>query len=292
MNGPRESRPESDAPTGALALHREMRDQALRVPWQELASACGQLAQWRSFSLWVRAIVDTERRLPAWLAAAIEHRCPAFLQSLRTGTDLQSLWLDLDEWVDFHFFSEAIHGGWIQALHYYYGRQPIGEFIWQHWTRMEEEWRARKPAEYPTFDQWQAQIAARQVPAGTAAYVEWEAFALWTRVLIEAAREIPPVVRTAVETRCPGFEKHVKALRDKPCSDPGWLWEQLRAWIEQHFFGPELKDESIDALRRAAHRTLRSERVADYWASHKQSAGGPLPTYELWLADADAFVIR
>ena len=98
--------------------------------------------------------------LLAALAASIEGRCPAFLQSRREGAHLPLLWLDLNEWVDFHFFSEAIQEGWIQALHYYYGRQPAAELIWQHWTRMDEEWRLRKPVAYPTFDQWQEHVAA------------------------------------------------------------------------------------------------------------------------------------
>lgn len=292
MNGPRETRPESDAPTGALALHRDMRNQALKVPWRELASACDQLAQWRLFGLWVRAIVDAEHALPEWLAAAIEGRCPAFLQSRREGAHLPSLWLDLNEWVDFHFFSEAIQEGWIQALHYYYGRQPAAELIWQHWTRMDEEWRLRKPVAYPTFDHWQEQVGALHSPPTPSQYVEWEAFALWTRSLIEAVHEIPAVVRSAVEARCPGFEGYVKTLRDKPCSDPAWLWDQLRGWIERHFFAEAIQDASIEGLRAAAHRTLRSERIIDYWASQGVAAGSQLPTYEQWLAEADAFVVR
>lgn len=293
MNGPRETRPESDAPTGALALHRDMRNQALRVPWRELALACDQLVQWRSFSLWVRAIVAAERTLPEWLAAAIEERCPAFLQSRRTGADLPSLWLDLNEWVDFHYFSEAVQSGWIQALHYYYGRQPAAELIWQQWARMDEQWLSRKPAEYSAFNQWQEQIAAQQSPPPPSGqYVEWEAFALWTRSLIEAVHEIPAVVRSAVEARCPGFESHVKTLRDNPCSDPAWLWEQLRGWIERHFFAEASQHVSIESLRAAAHRTLRSERIIDYWASQNAAAVSQLPTYEQWLSEADAFVLR
>ena len=269
-----------------------MRNQALKVPWRELARACDQLTLWRSFSLWVRASVDAERTLPEWLAAAIENRCPAFLRSRRAGADLSSLWLDLNQWVDFHHFGEAIRDGWIQALHYYWGRQPAADLVWQHWTRMEEEWRVRKPVKYPTFDQWQQQVAAHQTSPAPAQYVEWEAFALWARSLIEAVHETPAVVRAAVEARCPGFESYIKTLRDKPCADAAWHWEQLRVWIERHFFADAIRDASIESLRAAAHRTLRSERIIDYWASQGVAAGSQLPTYEQWLAEADAFVIR
>ena len=181
MNGPRETRPESDAPIGALALHRDMRDQALKVPWRELASACERMASWRSFSLWVRAIVDAERALPEWLVAVIEERCPAFLQSRRTAGGLESLWLDLNEWVDHHFFAEAARGGWIQAQRYYCGRLPASERAWLHWTHVDDEWRAQKPLQYPTFEEWRAAIEAGSTAASSLAsvaqqYVEWEAF--------------------------------------------------------------------------------------------------------------------
>ena len=156
---------------------------------------------------------------------------------------------------------------------------------------MDEEWRLRKPVAYPTFDQWQEHVAALHSPPTPSQYVEWEAFALWTRSLIEAVHEIPAVVRSAVEARCPGFEGYVKTLRDKPCSDPAWLWDQLRGWIERHFFAEAIQDASIEGLRAAAHRTLRSERIIDYWASQGVAAGSQLPTYEQWLAEADAFVV-
>lgn len=294
MSGPRETRPDSDAPTGALALHRDMRDQALKVPWRELASACEQMATWRSFGLWVRAIADAEMALPDWLAAVIEDRCPAFLQSRRTGSAVESLWLDLSGWVDFHFFPEAMQGGWIQALHYYYGRQQASERIWQHWTRMDGEWRMRRPAIYPTFDQWQQEIAKASTPtSATSQYVEWEAFALWVRNLVEATREVPAIVQVTLEERCPGFLARVNAVRAKPCSDPQWLWDQLRRWIEEHAFAEALCDSSIDSVRADAHRQLRSERVVDYWTVAQDClTKEALPTFEQWLDQADAFVIR
>ena len=294
MSGPRETRPDSGAPTGALALHRDMRDQALKVPWRELASACEQMATWRSFGLWVRAIADAEMALPGWLAAVIEDSCPAFLQSRRTGTDLESLWLDLGAWVDFHFFPKAIDGGWIQAIHYYSGRQPASERIWQHWTRMDEEWRMQRPSRYPTFDQWQQEIANASTPtSATSQYVEWEAFALWVRSLVEATREVPAVVQVTLEERCPGFLARVIAARAKPCSDPQWLWDQLRCWIEEHAFAEALRNSSIDSVRADAHRQLRSERVVDYWTVvQAHLVKEKLPTFEQWLAQADAFMIR
>ncbi len=301
MNGPSETRPESDAPIGALALHRDMRDQALKVPWRELASACERMASWRSFSLWVRAIVDAERALPAWLVAAIEERCPAFLQSRRTAGGSESIWLDLNEWVDHHFFAEAAHGGWIQALRYYCGRLPVSERAWEYWTQMDDEWRAQKPARYPGFEEWRAAIEAGSIATSSLTsiaqlYVEWEAFSFWVRSLVQAAREVPSVVRAALDAKCHGFMEHVVALRPRPCSDPQWFWEQLLQWIDTHSFGEAVRDQGLERVRIAARRELRSERVIDYWtkgsAETGDSAAPSLPAFEQWLAAADAFVVR
>ena len=301
MNGPRETRPASDAPIGAFALHRDMRDQALRVPWPEVASACERMAKWRSFSLWVRAVVEAEQALPAWLASVVEERCPAFMQSRRTTAGIDSLWLDLNEWIDHRFFGNAVQAAWLQALHYYCGRMAASEYAWQYWTRMDDEWRANRSARYPTFAEWHAKIEASSQspsPVGLAAqqYVEWEALSFWVRSLVEAAREIPGVVRITLDEKCPGFIEHVMALRPLPSSDPQWLWEQLLRWIETHSFNEAVREQRLDSLRDTAHRALRSERVIDYWASwtaeHTKGAPPSLPTFEQWLAEADAFVAR
>jgi len=189
------------------------------------------------------------------------------------------------------FFPEAMQGGWIQALHYYYGRQQASQRIWQHWTRMDEEWRMQKPAVYPTFDQWQREIANASTPTtASSQYVEWEAFALWVRSLVEAAREVPAIVQGTLEERCPGFLARVRAARAKPCSDPQWLWDQLRRWIEEHAFAEAICDSSIDSVRADAHRQLRSERVVDYWTVvQARMVKEELPTFEQWLAGAAAF---
>ena len=54
-------------PSTAVAVHQTMRQQALRVPWREFSDACEQMIEWRSFALWVRAVVSAEQALPGWL---------------------------------------------------------------------------------------------------------------------------------------------------------------------------------------------------------------------------------
>jgi hypothetical protein len=283
----------------ALHLHHQMREQSLKLPWQEVAAACERLAEWRSFSLWVRAIVDVQHAITQPVRHAIESRCPAFLESRPNPTALESLWPDLSGWIDHHFFADAAHGGWLQALHYYYGRLPESEAIWQHWTRMDDEWRANPPERFPTFAQWQEAIAAMPLPSAPVAkatpqYIEWEAFAFWVRSLVESAGEIPPLVSAALGRQCPGFLEEVRKERPRVSSDPQWLWERLLRWIETHRFPEAVGNSWIEDLRAAARMHLRSERLAAYWAncSEKWNKNMPpeLPAFEQWLAAADTFV--
>jgi len=72
-----------------------MREQSLRVCWRDFADACERLIEWRSFALWVRAIVDAEREMPEWLKERINYRCPGFLSARQNEADSDSTWLDL-----------------------------------------------------------------------------------------------------------------------------------------------------------------------------------------------------
>jgi hypothetical protein len=310
--GTNETHPESNSPRGDINLHREMREQSLRVPWFEVAAAIERLLAWRSLTLWARAIIDAERALPAWIPAVIEERCPGFLQSRRGDANLESLWLDLSEWIDNHFFASARDNGWIQALHFYSGRAPESENIWRHWTRMEAEWRRHRPAQYPSFEEWHkdaVRITPPSVDEGASAdspgagsllaalsaqYLEWEAFSFWVRCVVEGAHEIPSLVATELERRCPGFIAHARTERAKPCADPQWLWRELLEWIEGHTFADAQRGSLIEDLRDAARSNLRAERIVEYRVACSLKWGkqlpGMFPNFEQWLAEADAFV--
>lgn len=296
--GTNAAHPESNNPHGSLGLHHDMRTQALRVPWSEVAAAVDRVIECRSFNLWIRAIIDSEQAIPVWLATVIQERCPRFLESRRSDADLESLWLDLSEWIDSHSFSSARQGGWIQALHYYSGRTAESENVWRHWTRMDADWRRQRPSTYPGFEQWQRDAAssgkaADEQTALSAQIAEWEAFTSWVRCVVECAHEVPALVAAEVERHCPGFIAHTRAQRVKLCSDPPWLSRELLRWIEGHAFA-EAPGSLTDDIRAAAHSHLRGERIAEYAAecSLRWGRQRPLtfPAFEQWLADADGFV--
>jgi hypothetical protein len=283
-----------------VALHRRMREQSLRTPWKSLAATCEELVRWRSFALWVRAIVDAEGSLAQLLRATLDERCPGFLESRTDPDELKSMWLDLCTWIDDHVFAAASDEGWIDALHYYSGRDPRSEQIWSYWTRTAEAWRDRKPARYPTVDEWHHAALnthdAQPEPAAALVqqYIEWEAFAFWARLFVERRSKLPRDVEAVIETRCPGFLTHIRGKRPGGSDYSTWFWRQLLAWIESHAFVEAAMTSSLDAVRDAARTHVRAERIAEYWADcssrWRRNPPVPYPTYEQWLQETDAFV--
>ncbi len=287
--------------SGGAAVRRAMRQQSLKVPWRTFSVDCAQMIMWRSFALWVRAIVTSERSVPDWLGKCIDQRCPGMLDDRRESSDYNSIWLEISEWVDAHQFGGARDGGWLDALHYYSGRDPRSELVWGHWITVDSAWRQRRPKEYPSFEEWQqaaqgnSAVAEDEATAPVNRYIEWEAFAFWSRAIVESAGEMPGHLISVLEQRCPGFVDHVRRQRGR-ARFATRFWKELLAWIEEHAFAEALADSSLSAIRAAARTHLRGERIAAYWAdcSSRWAKAPPnaYPSFEDWLRGADAFVIR
>lgn len=296
------------------AVHRKMREQSLRIAWRELANACEQLVQWRSYALWVRAIIDAERGLPQWLQERLDHRCPGFLESRPRPANPDSIWLDLSGWVDDHFFRAARDGGWLDALHYYSGRCPRSERVWEQWTRAESAWRNSRPPAYPSFEEWHQEALKNCPPADqdqakrslfpddrfaalVAEFIEWEAFAFWVRAVVESAGEVPAELADVLQQRCPGFLDRVQGGEGTRGAEYStWFWRELLAWIEASFFGEPRAASCLDAIRDAARTHLRGERIAAYWADcssrWRTRPPDPFPSFDEWLQMADDFVTQ
>jgi hypothetical protein len=278
------------------ALHRRMRQQSLKTSWRNLADACEQMIEWRSFALWARTIIGAERSLPQWLREAIDQRCPGFLEGRSNADDLDSLWLDLSTWIDDNVFTAASAAGWIEALHYYSGRDPRSERVWKYWERTEAAWLEQKPQRYPTADEWH-QDALKQNPTETAQlvaqYIEWEAFAFWARLMVEREPKLTEDVEAIINQRCPGFLTDFRNENQTGVEYSTWFWRRLLAWIENRLLADATRVSSLDAVRDAARSHLRGERVAEYWANCSsrwvKSPPALYPSFEQWLRDADAY---
>jgi hypothetical protein len=286
----------------AAAMHRAMREQSLRVAWRDLADACERLIEWRSFGLWARAIIDAECGLPEWLKDSVNQRCPGlFEDQRRSGHD--SVWLDISAWADGRVFAGARDGGWLEALHYYSGTNPLSERMWRQWEHIESEWRTRKPERYPTFDEWQKEALKAFSATGedqTAAlvpqYIEWEAFAFWARSVVEVTHGIPVQVATELNTRCPGFLDQARETGISEADLGTRFWTELLAWIEAHVFADIAEGSALDILRGAARNHLRAERIAEFWAAcnsrWNDRPPDSYPDFERWLKEADDYVRR
>jgi len=141
-----------------LALRRAAR-QLLRVPWDRFSRAQQEYLGWESFSLWVRAVVDAEGRVPAQVRRVLQERCPGFLDyetqyrktHLKRASPLPLLLL---EWIHDRVFAHAKAEGWLDALIFFSVRHSHSQRTWTYWEHCEEEWKRKRPTRYPSFEEW------------------------------------------------------------------------------------------------------------------------------------------
>ena len=300
----RTSKTPPDGPTAArqVAVDRRMREQALKVPWRDIAAALDRLIEHECFALWARAIADAELAIPEWLLASIEHWYPGFGSSRRSPRSHESVWEDLVSWIDDHICTAARDNGWIEALHYYSGQDPRSKDAWTLWALSESAWQNQKPSKYPSFEEWIQEVRSVALPNATAAlvprYIEGEAFAYWVRAVVESARRIPSSVAKSIEQRCPGFlgDRAVHAPAPGTTEYASWLWRELLGWIESHTLAEVGHSSHIEELRARARYHLRAERITAYWAecdaAWNKQPPRVYPDFEEWLRVADRFVTR
>src|SRR4029434_5451358 len=80
-----------------------------------------------------------------------------------------------------------------------------------------------------------AKEKARRIRADTLAEwinrcIEWQAFVLWARGIVEAGGANTPQVAGALELRCPGFQPEVGAETEPE------FWLRLCRWIDDNVF--------------------------------------------------------
>jgi hypothetical protein len=139
---------------------RQMADkEAARIPWPQLLKARQSYVKWQEFQQWFRAIEESERYLPEWLADVVTRRCPGFEQFLsqqRTKERRwpQPAWCHLDQWINEHIFDKPRHEGWMNAVGYYAVRDLAALRNEAYWYYCEPQWQQSKSAAYPSFQEW------------------------------------------------------------------------------------------------------------------------------------------
>lgn len=151
-DNPEEWQPTTLEQHAQVSARLRAKRQLLRVSPPRFEKARRAYIQWEAFSLWVRAIADVEKRLPAALVRTIQQRCPGLLPQGRVPARL--LPLDVLKWVHNHAFGAAKREGWLDALMFYSVRDSRSQRTWAYWEHCEREWKKKRLRSYPSFERW------------------------------------------------------------------------------------------------------------------------------------------
>jgi hypothetical protein len=291
-------------------------EQAKGVPWPRLADAVEEANRWQIFSLWVRGVVDAAHGIPPVVEREIEARIPGFLArvaddmqvALKQDTPGHRLWTLIDAWVTVNVLLDAKSQGWLDAVNYFSSMSMTYMKAWAHWERVNREWRTNPPTEWPSYQQWQRDVAAVAVlpnPDSHAQRVldavnsvsaeEWErlysqfrdlvAFSLWMELMLDLEGPESRVVREEIRKRYPGFS----VASDLP---PREVVRKLHSSVVE--LELRVDDENLLAAlswhvrNYPAYYALRSYAVHCHqaWPDDYPS---PVPSFEEWRQTADTF---
>lgn len=308
---------------------RTAEQEAARISWPQLQEAREKYVKWEAFALWVRAIEEAEGDVPQWLAKIVDKRCRGFLKGAEEKKSERSdglpfIWRHLEHWINDRIFGNSWREGWMNAVGYHAARDLTSLRNHAYWEYCEREWKRSKPAAYPSFREWlrasehcgdqvlnecemaeekrrpiklMRRVGVRTLRQAVERYLEWEAFAYWTRTVLEASSPLPTSVKREVKKRCPGFlEADGLARATRLKEQPHCLFNRLIRWIEDHEFADARKRGWFDVLRYQACLHPRHARVIDYW--HDWEAGwekhptAKYPPYKRWRDAADRYTFE
>ena len=287
--------------------------EALLVPWHQLAESATAFAEWHMFILWVRAIAETADQVPEIVRSALQSRCSGFLEfHSRERKDSLPLWKSLEEWVTDRFFAKARADGWFDALMYYAYKDLRTEQAWTTWERTKADWRHTPPPRWPSAEEWTAEVLATRslahpgtdmaravealgrVEAGrlhnaATDLLESRALALWADCVSKPGQPLQELVLTELRTRYPG-------LPPVSCSDAVWtppLFFLLIRLGASSWRGTARAEGWYPALRYQVVHHPRYQRLIHYrqrchdeWS---QARPHFYPSFVDWLSAADAY---
>jgi hypothetical protein len=246
----------------------EALEDAKLVPWPRLAAAVDQYNEWEAFTLWLRAVGDAAKGIPAMVERELETRIPGFLA--RVKEDLRAaphdepghrMWNLVGDWVTVNILFDAKTQGWLDAVQHFAFKSLAYMKTWAHWERVNTEWRGHPPAQWPAYEQWQKDIAeVRQLPTNPgsetqqvldavlsvsaaewdrlrSAFLELIAFSLWLELILGIEGPRSPLIAGEIRKRYPGFPVSI----DLPSFEEALT--ELHSWAFQHVMGTE--DEQI-----------------------------------------------
>ena len=225
----------------------EAERQARKVSWLTLLECRKRYIEWEAFTLWAHAIEEAEHQAPEWLARVVAGRCPG-IESQKG----EKLWKCLDTWKHETLFAKPNREGWMRGVSFFAVRELAYARNWAYWAYCEQQWSVRRPASYPSFDEWRSaaencpsevldssglrkerkaliKAAARagkeRLERAVGIYLELEAFAYWLRPMVDARLPLSGPVLKEFRQRYPAIEM---------CS--GWNWDQVWARMRHSHF--------------------------------------------------------
>lgn len=301
-------------------VQEQAKELARRVPWPVLLETRNQYLEWQEFYYWARSIIECEQRVPDWLKRRLEEMCPGLIKPktprrLKNQGDAR-LAIGLGAWIDEHVFGFAAKAGWLPAVTFYAVRDPRFSKVSRYWSESVKNWREVKAREYPSLDEWRREaqrcdetidllpkirkqrecfklVQSERLANAVSSYIDWEAFAYWTRPAFEQELPLLPEVASAIDERCPGFAAFNATAtngRERLAS----VWDRLMPWIGDHFFQQPKNEGWFDAILISVRMHPRSIRTIEY-ADHceevwKGELPVPYPLFEAWRQDADRYV--
>ena len=283
---------------------RRARLQLMQVPWNRFHRAYEEYIHWQAFTLWARAIIESEGGAPSWLKAILRKRCPGFAEEAARSNRHGLLGFQLLPWIDTQAFGFAKQEGWLDALVFYGFRDTRSQGYWAYWEHCESEWRKRRPAPVPTFAQWRrtalrwklhGDVSCAAVVKAVERCLDFEAIVYWLRPLF-----LPPTIRlpahVTVELRhnFPSLLEYVIRETSAAYEGKSRSWRRLFTWGRSHVLSHAEKDGSLDCVLHQARIHPRHVRLVDYAAlwckSQRENTALPYPYLRQWQRDMEGYI--
>jgi hypothetical protein len=297
---------------------RRALEQARRVPWKRLAAAADEYTEWQVFTLWLRAVVEEAKGVPDVVAQEVESRTHQLLGHIRSEIEAAMtngsgagarIWQDVSQWAEANVFITAKRAGWLDAVRYFSSVSLRSMKAWSHWERIDQQWRVATPKQFPTYAEWQCDVAAvsRLSNPDTAQHlldsvratseVVWTrllcgfsdliAFSLWMELVLDIEGPASGLASKELGERYVGFSLPGAAIGSKEAV------RALNEWVLAHGLAIADQEKLLAALSfRVSHHT--AYHAMRRYASHCHDAwldeySSHLPAFEEWRETADAY---
>jgi hypothetical protein len=133
------------------------------VSLDTLTKTVDSYLEWQAFAYWARLALQRRLPYPSEVGDQLHHRCPSFLEfnedaRLDDPVDVPHDGDRLLDWIEEHFFKDAIAGGWRAALLLEVRYHPRSIRTRQYYDHCDLAWDPAPPSPFPSFETWRSEI--------------------------------------------------------------------------------------------------------------------------------------